>query len=48
MDDPDFWDKVAEKAELMIEDPIAVNDLMYEPRQRRQGEDDIECNFSTS
>jgi hypothetical protein len=39
LDDPDFWDKIAEKAELTIEEPGDLADelLMYEPRQRRQG-----------
>lgn len=38
MDDPNFWDKVAEKAELNIMDDIDENELLmlYEPRQRKQ------------
>ncbi|KAJ3393137.1 hypothetical protein HDU92_007968 [Lobulomyces angularis] len=38
IDDPDFWDKIAAKAELHIEEPLDELDtlIQYEPRQRRQ------------
>ncbi|KAI9359264.1 SNF2 family N-terminal domain-containing protein [Zopfochytrium polystomum] len=38
INDPDFWDKVAQKAELTVTEQAPVNDLiMTEPRARKQG-----------
>ena len=38
MNDPDFWDKIAERAEFIIEDEIDdIQLIMDRPRQRKQG-----------
>ncbi|KAJ1548210.1 choline dehydrogenase 6 [Nowakowskiella sp. JEL0078] len=48
INDPDFWDKLAQKADLTVIEDTMENLIVMEPRMRRQGQIFIKCDSTSN